>query len=85
VALEVCGLIPYLGAGLRRFIESGQLGCFHVPKDVLRGINEDFRTHCEKLDVIELCRQLSLSPKAYEDVWREWFLPTSLGELTSAP
>ena len=41
--------------------------------------------HFEKLDVFELWRQLSLRPKTYQDVWREWFLPTALGELASAP
>lgn len=83
---EVCRLIPYLGAGLVRFIETGQPGYFHVPKDVPEGVEEDFfRMHYEKLDVFELWRQLALLPKTYEDVWREWFLPTSLGELTSAP
>jgi len=41
--------------------------------------------HFEKADVFELWRQLSLLPKTYEDVWREWFLPTALGELASAP
>lgn len=41
--------------------------------------------HFEKLDVFELWRQLSLLPETYQDVWREWFLPTALGELASAP
>jgi len=64
----------------------GQPGYFHVPKDIPEGVDADFfKAHYEKLDVFELWRQLSLLPKTYEDVWREWFLPTSLGELTSAP
>nr|HMP63730.1 hypothetical protein [Phenylobacterium sp.] len=44
-----------------------------------------FASTGEKLDAFELWRQLSLLPKTYEDVWREWFLPTALGEMASAP
>lgn len=83
---EMCGLIPYDAAGLRRFIETGQPGFLNRPAEIPDGFDEAaLIAHFEKLDVFELWRQLSLLPKTYEDVWREWFLPTALGELASAP
>ncbi len=83
---EMCGLIAYDGAGLRRFMETGQPGFFNRPAEIPDGFDEAVLiAHFEKLDVFELWRQLSLLPKTYEDVWREWFLPTALGELASAP
>lgn len=33
----------------------------------------------------ELWRQLALLPRTYEDVCREWFLPTSLALIASYP
>lgn len=83
---EMCGLIPYDAAGLRRFMETGQPGFLNRPADIPDGFDEAALTaQFEKLDVFELWRQLSLLPKTHEDVWREWFLPTALGELASAP
>lgn len=82
---EMCPLIGYIGAGLRRFIDTGQPEFFKMS---LEGIPESFehqeiKAHLLKQDVYELWRQLSLLPKTYEDVWREWFLPTALGHLSS--
>lgn len=34
---------------------------------------------------VEGWRLLSLLPKTYEDVWREWFSPTLLGHLALSP
>jgi len=83
---EMCEPIRYHAAGLRRFLEEGQPGYFKVPREVPRGVHADaFREHYEKQDIFELWRLLSLLPKTYEDIWREWFLPTALGQLTSAP
>lgn len=83
---EMCEPIRYHAAGLRRFLETGQPGYFKVPADLPDGFDPDaFREHFEKQDVFELWRLLALLPKTYEDIWREWFLPTSLGQLTSAP
>lgn len=83
---EMCGLIPYNGAGLRRFIATGQPGYFRERESIPEGFDEaDYKAHMRQLDVFELWRQLALLPKTYEDVWREWFLPTALGHLASAP
>lgn len=83
---EMCVLIAYVAAGLRRFMGTGQPGFLKRPAETPEAFDEAALTaHFEKLDVFELWRQLSLLPKTYEDVWREWFLPTALGELASAP
>lgn len=83
---EMCEPIRYHAAGLRRFLETGQPGYFKVPREAPDGVDIDaFQKHYEKQDVFELWRLLALLPKTYEDIWREWFLPTALGQSTSAP
>jgi len=87
---EMCFLIPYLGAALRRFVATGQPGLIEVSKTVDESITKflesaEFRAHTEESDVFELWRRLALLPRNYEDVWREWFLPTALGHLAFAP
>jgi hypothetical protein len=77
---------PERRGGLRRFVETGQPGFFKVPANVPPDVDEqEMRPYYDKLDVFELWRQLSLLPNTYEDVWREWFLPTSLGHVASSP
>jgi hypothetical protein len=39
----------------------------------------------DKRDIFQLWHGLSILPLNYEDVWREWFLPTALGHLSSSP
>lgn len=83
---EMCVPIGYDAAGLRRFIETGQPGFFKEPTKIPEGIDEaELKAHVKKQDVFELWRLLSLLPKTYEDVWREWFLPTALGHIASSP
>jgi hypothetical protein len=81
---EMCAPIPYDAAGLRRFIETGQPGFMKPSAELPSSFDKDeMARHFEKLDVFELWRLLSLLPKTYEDVWREWFLPTALGYSAS--
>jgi len=87
---EMCAIISCLAAGLRRFITTGQSGLFKQFEPIDESIAEildtaEYRDHMRQLDVFELWRQLSLLPKTHEDVWRDWFLPTALGHLSSAP
>ena len=83
---DMCRLISYYGARLRQFLETGQPGCYNLTTKVPEAFDtKEFTEHMKKLDVFELWRGLSLLPKTYEDVWREWFLPTSLGQVSSAP
>jgi hypothetical protein len=84
---QMCEPIRYDAEGLRRFLETGRPGFLKVPANAVPpDVDEqEVRAYYEKLDVFELWRLLSLLPKTYEDVWRGWFLPTSLGHLTSSP
>jgi hypothetical protein len=82
---EMCAPIPYNAAALRRFIRTGQPGYFKEPKSIPKGFNEaEHRAHMRQLDVFELWRQLALLPKTFEEIWREWFLPTAVGHIASA-
>ncbi len=83
--LEMCAPIEYNAAGLRRFIETGQPGLVKRVGTPAGDFDEnELQAYLDKTDVFELWRQLSLLPKIYEDLWREWFLPTALGKMTSA-
>jgi hypothetical protein len=83
---EMWAPIAYDAAGLKRFIETGQPGFFKPDTDRMTQFDEEeLAEHFRQLDVFELWRLLSLLPKTYEDVCREWFLPTALGHLASAP
>lgn len=78
---EMCWPIAHIAAGLRRFIETGQPGFLKASEEIPEGFDEaELNAPLEKLDVFELWRQLSLLPKTCEDVWREWFLPTAMGQ-----
>ena len=82
---EMCQPIRYVAEGLERFLREGRPHFFQRNSAALAGLTEEEQAHLHKVDVFELWRQLSLLPKTYEDVWREWFLPTALGHLASAP
>lgn len=84
---EMCGTIADVAAGLERFMATGQPGLLKRLAETPADFDEAAATaaYFEKSDVFELWRQLSLLPKTNEDLWREWFLPTALGELALAP
>ncbi len=44
---------------------------------------QQIRTWLAQQEILELWRRLALLPRNYEDVCREWFLPTPLGFLSS--
>jgi len=82
---EMWKLIEEDAVGLQNFIKTGQPG-FLKEFTIQEGFDElERRDHFRKLDVFELWRQLSLLPNIYEDICREWFLPTALGKLSSIP
>lgn len=82
---EMCEPIRYNGAGLQRFLKDGRPHYFYPTDESLMELPEDQQAYFRQADVFELWRLLSLLPKTYEDVWREWFLPSALGHLTSTP
>jgi len=72
--LEMCPILTYYGKHIREFHTKGTLR--------LDGFADKVPL---ELQILELWRLLSITPNTYEDVWREWFLPTALGHATSAP
>lgn len=75
--------IGWNATALTRFIKTGQPGLVKPVGDI--GADLAAAGYFDEQDVFELWRQLSLLPRMYEDVCREWYLPTSLGHMTSAP
>ena len=71
---EMCPQISSLATELRQFVDAVS------PNPV-----DASPAYHQMGDVLELWSKLAALPKYYEDVWREWFLPTALGELTSTP
>ncbi len=85
--VEMCPIIGHYRDGLRRFIETGQPGVLErsIPLVDVKTFDGELDDHLRKVDVFLLWNGLSVLPKNYEDVWREWFLPTDLGQAMSAP
>lgn len=83
--VEMCPIIGHYRDGLRRFMETGQPGLIErlVPLVDVKTFEGEMDDHLKKLDVFHLWHGLSILPKNYEDVWREWFLPTYLGQAMS--
>lgn len=83
--IDMCRPIGVIGEALARFIDTGQPGLMNVNVAALpEGFDqEEVRTWMLEQDVFELWRRLAWLPQIYEDVWREWFLPTGLGHLAS--
>lgn len=76
--------IKWWGDRITRFLSTGEIELFgaHIPPDKRPA---DWQPMPRHMHIKELWRQLALLPRTYEDVCREWFLPTGLGELASAP
>lgn len=75
------GVIAYLGASLRRFIETGQPGL--ISDQMPPGSGEEFLAFLREQDVFEQWRQLANLPRVFEDICREWLLPTGVGFVGS--
>lgn len=66
------GFLAELDPGLRLRMSGGD-------EEVAKLQDEDRRIEA----VLQLWRGLSVLPRNYEDVFREWFLPTALGYSAS--
>ncbi len=89
---EMWGLIEHYGEALSRFIATGKPDLMKIDSAaILRMTNGDadeaqrLEKHFQSQDVRELWRMLSVLPRNYEDVCREWFIPTALGFVSSYP
>lgn len=84
--VEMCPIIGHYRDALRRFIETGQPGLLErsIPLVDVKTFEGEMDDYLKKVDVFLLWNGLSVLPKNYEDVWREWFLPTDFGQAMSA-
>ena len=77
-------ILAHYGSALKRFLSTGVAG-FLVDSDgqaIVR--NQESRQAAEQeLEVLKLWELLSRLATGYEDVCREWLLPTGLGYLSS--
>jgi hypothetical protein len=83
-SLNRCGL------AIKRFLTEGNPGLMSVDAKADRDAANGDKTRMARIldqmhneDLLELWRQLALLPRMYEDHCREFFLPTSLGYLSS--
>lgn len=88
----MCELIGYYGTAVRRFLESGSPGLMKIDEDAITKASNNNAQHKEAImanlrqqEIAQLWQFLSILPRNYEDIWREWFLPTSLGLASSYP
>jgi hypothetical protein len=82
-------IIPIYGAAVDRFSRTGDPGLMRYNTAALeeteRGLDATPGSLMKDLklnEVMTLWQQLTVLPRNYEDVCREWMLPTSLGLLT---
>jgi hypothetical protein len=87
---EMWRLIGYYGAAVRRFLDGAGPGLMRVDSAAaLRAAGGDAKRAKQLEDLVrsgevpQLWQLLSVLPRNYEDVCREWFLPTALGYLSS--
>lgn len=75
---EMCPIINKYGENVKKFIECGHPHLFSSPSQ------EELCSEEIWYEVMKLWGYLTLLARSYEDVWREWFLPTALGYETSS-
>lgn len=89
--LEMCKIVGHYGAAVRRYLETGHPGLMALlpDEDLLRTIGgsthqlQELEDQFRQDELLLLWHGLSVLPRNYEEVWREWFLPTGLGFLSS--
>lgn len=89
--LEMCKIVGHYGVAVRRYLDTGTPALMKLPsdEDLARSVEGDIqqlrevKEHLRREELLQLWRGLSVLPRNYEEVWREWFLPTSLGYTTS--
>lgn len=75
---EMCPIIKTYGENVKCFVENGHPHLFNTINQ------EDINDEELWYEIIRLWGFLTLLARSYEDVWREWFLPTALGYETSS-
>lgn len=86
------GIISHYGAFLQRLLAQGSPGLARAGFESVgntsqstEDVKEDVMACRAMREIPELWRCLAILPRNYEEICREWFLPTSLGLLSSYP
>ena len=83
---EMWGVISHYGAAVKRFLATGVPGLMSRSADRaadMRIPDEGVHAFLYENDIRLLWKSLALLARNYEDVCREWFLPTGLGYMSS--
>jgi hypothetical protein len=87
---EMWGAIPIYGAHIYRFFNTGSPGLMKRDDSAIEAFAkgdeeyaEEVRAGLSKQEIVQLWDSLALLPRNYEEVCREWFLPTGVGYLSS--
>ena len=80
---EMWPLIGYYGSKVRHFLETGQPGLIESDAPSSTSSDTNRSEELRLFEILELWRLLAVLPRNYEDVCREWFLPTALGYAVS--
>jgi hypothetical protein len=79
---EMWGVIAHYGAAVKRFLATGAPGLMSRSADRIIP-DESIDAFLHENDIRVLWKSLALLSRNYEDVCREWFLPTALGYMSS--
>lgn len=82
---EIWEVVSHHGKAVRHFLESGDATQLRLEPGITeyeRGRGDGNGADVRALDILRLWKLLANLAGVYEDVCREWFLPTALGYLT---
>ena len=89
---EMCPLLGYYAGALKQLLDHGEPGLLTLNMDAIREASNGNEEHMQQIiararldEIVGLWEKLSLLGRNYEDVWREWFLPSWLGISASYP
>jgi hypothetical protein len=84
---EMWKIINYYGVGIKNFISKGTPEMTVYSEKALERFGNSVKGKIPELlkrqEILNLWNGLAILPKNYEEVCREWFLPTPLGYLSS--
>lgn len=85
-------ILSFYGNAIQRFLSTGKPGIMNRTNDAMIEVAGSHKELARALaddmnrrEILDLWRCLSVLPRNYEEVQREWFLPTGLGCLASYP
>lgn len=90
-ATGMWSILGYYYNALKNFIETGTPGIMKKPKGADEAIKssgfdiENAKAWLHKQEVLNLWEGLAVLPRNYEEICREWYLPTPVGVVASYP